>query len=237
MNPLERILSEFEKELTAPSAKSQMTAASGALQIMQILKHPQRNQYEVCKIFIRAYIEYSKMEKYEYDKFLASEIIYHINNFTIDQKISLLKFTSRELRDIGFNEQADEICRKISTLRLSNTSHCSHKTVIGDLLYIASSDSKSILTFLLTIIILIFTVTLPAPHTSLAHFQFHKIKISENAILDHLANIFALLADVDGVKLVPISLSASVLIFLIKFTVFAVGLSFITSEIQKRITP
>ncbi|GGH08116.1 hypothetical protein [Mucilaginibacter phyllosphaerae] len=146
--------------------------------------------YIDVKRFVNFYINSFEDKQFNYDVFDELKISEYINLFEVKQKCSLLHYTIRHLKTVGFEEKvsffesqlrACEFHRELKEFSIKN---------IFKLIYLATVYNNLTILFAILLCIMVKVVVyLPAPFKWMELYEIHYSKLNNNPVLNHVGNV------------------------------------------------
>lgn len=193
--------------------------------------------YIDVKNFINYYIIALEEKKYFYDEFDSNKINDYLKLFELKQKCSLLKFTIRHLKIMGFEDKIKEF-----ELALHKNEFLIEWKNFGiknffKVIYLATVYNYiTILSALALCFILKAVIYLPAPAGWPVLFDLHYYKLNDNKFLNHLGNILLSIFDVQELPsfVTPLNIWGSVLYVLGKCFFILIVINILIDQLTKR---
>jgi hypothetical protein len=160
------------------------------LKIESKIKELSGDIYIDVKKFINFYINSFEEKQFNYDVFDEVQIYNYITIFDVKQKCSLLHYTIRHLKTVGFEEKTGFFEAKLRTCEFKKEIQGFSVKNIFKIIYFATVYNN--LTILLAILFCItvkIVVYLPAPFHWMELYEIHYSNLSGNPVLNHIGNV------------------------------------------------
>lgn len=160
------------------------------LKIASNIPELQSDIYINVKNYIHYYIISLEEKQFNYDEFESERLLAYVKLFSVEQKCSLLHFTIRQLKTIGFEEKVKFFEKQLRLCELLKEWKSLSFHNFFKILYFATVyNNISILISILFCITVKMIVYLPAPVSWMALYKVNYIEVSDNWWLNHIGNV------------------------------------------------
>lgn len=235
---VEDIIREEYKKLSVSKSESEKSNILYNIVKLKVKISQSDGLYKDIKQFVDSYIETIKLADYGYDNYNYSKIEQLIDHLSSNQQISILQYiTSVSSRELPEHERTWFITRKhkseIKHILESKNYLLYPKTVF---LYLGQSITRLLLRLTLLFVITCF-ILLPAPIDSLAIFDVTYENYSQHSLINHIANVFTLFANIENnLKVEPLSLFGLIVIIIGKLLFITFIINFFYFKITDKIS-
>jgi len=153
--------------------------------------------YINVKNFVHYYINSLEEKQFNYDEFDTQKLLSYIRIFGVEQRCSLLHFTIRNLKTVGFEEKVKFFEKELRNCELRKEWKClSFHNIFKVIYYTTVYNNFSILLAILFCILVKIIVYLPAPFEWMGFYELHYMDLSSSPVLNHIANVLLSIFDV-----------------------------------------
>lgn len=157
----------------------------------------QNDIYINVKNYIHYYIASLEEKQFNYDEFEAEKLMAYIKLFGVEQKCSLIHFTIRQLKNIGFEEKVKFFEKELRVCELVKEWKCLSFHNFFKIIYFATVYNNFSILFAISFCISFKVIVyLPAPFPWMALYKIHYIKVSDSWWLNHIGNVLLSIFDV-----------------------------------------
>lgn len=194
--------------------------------------------YWLTKELIKYYIQCVSNRKFiGYDTISVNRLMRFVSEFENDKKLALLKFTSRELKALQYEDESILIDSQINKYEFIVTwEKHKIKKPFKLLFHLTTMSFTSTIISLSIIPILALLLFYPFSFQVIHVFDISYNDISDNQILNHISNCFMLFTGMDGIRVEPTGLFGTVLLLIGKVLFFVVVFNFLLEKLTTYLT-
>lgn len=234
MNSITQALQEKLSNLDL-SINERMNATNCLIQIKRRVNPKDEDLYWLTKQLMKSYIcGVSERRFLGYDNINIRKLETFYSDFNLQQKVSILNYTIRELKLNQYDDEADQLETELSRLEVSATWEKHQFTRPFKLLYhLTTFNIYSVIISLSVIPIAAIIFFLPFDSPLFHLFDVSYESISDNKFVNHISNCFMMFAGMDGISIKPTGLIGSSVILIGKTIFFVVVFNFFLDRFSK----